>query len=136
MNNQNCKATRNQPTQIMGPPSKRKTKRRSRNWSSQLGFLFFSLLFLTLSIQRNNVNAETDDAVRFDPSSTVAPNTSTSPHSGLNITGEDRHAQREFSSFFINLLFLRFLLGSSWYLPCTTLFIYILSFAKEKKRKK
>jgi 5-methylcytosine-specific restriction endonuclease McrBC regulatory subunit McrC len=69
----------------MGPP----TKRRSRNWSSQLGFLFFSILFLTLSIQRNKVNAEFDDlnAALFDPSSTLAPNTS-STQFGLNITGK------------------------------------------------
>lgn len=75
----------------MGPPSKRKAKRRGRHWSTQLGFLFFSMLFLTLAIQRNNVNANTDDALHFDMSSTTtaAPNTSTTTHSGLNnITGE------------------------------------------------
>lgn len=74
----------------MGPPSKRKAKRRGRHWSTQLGFLFFSMLFLTLAIQRNNVYADTDDASHFDMSSTTtaAPNTSTTTHSGQNLTGE------------------------------------------------
>jgi hypothetical protein len=83
----------------MGPPTKRKTKRRSRNWSSQLGFLFFSILFLTLSIQRNKVYADVDDlsAALFDLSSTVAPNSS-STQFGLNITG--KRASKAFPSFF------------------------------------
>ncbi|KAL7044326.1 hypothetical protein ACKWTF_001882 [Chironomus riparius] len=39
----------------MGPPNKkRKSKRRRRNWSSELGFLFFAVLFLTL-IERNPI---------------------------------------------------------------------------------
>jgi hypothetical protein len=72
----------------MGPPSKRKTRRRSRNWSSQIGFLFFSLIFLTLSIQRNNVNADDDDlnAALIELSS-LAPNLS-STQFGQNLTGE------------------------------------------------
>lgn len=73
-------------TEIMGPPSKRKTKRRSRSWSSQLGFLFFSMLFLLLSTQRNIVNADTDDATD-DPLSTLSSNI-TSTNSGLNTNGE------------------------------------------------
>lgn len=69
----------------MGPPTKRKPNR--RRWSSQLGFLFFAVLFLTLSIQRNTVNADGEEAVSFDPSSTVAPNTSVTSVAP-NITGE------------------------------------------------
>lgn len=87
MNNQN---TRKQQEQNMGPPSKRKTKRQLiRNWSSQLGFLFFTTLFLTLFVHCIDVNADEDDAARFDPSSTSAPNNS-SNHFGLNITGKSQ----------------------------------------------
>lgn len=47
----------------MGPSkSRRRTKRRAHNWSTELGFLFFTILFLTLALQRNNVNADTDDS--------------------------------------------------------------------------
>jgi hypothetical protein len=79
----------------MGPPSKRKTKRRSRNWSSQLGFLFFSMLFLLLSVQRNNVNADTDDAEQFDPSSSIAPNTTSTPNGTVTGKGAEPHTRRK-----------------------------------------
>ncbi|CRK94180.1 CLUMA_CG007696, isoform A [Clunio marinus] len=70
----------------MGPPSKRKATR-SRNWSTHLGFLFFIMLFLSLSIQRISVNADTDEqsSEQYDPSSTAAINISVT-NNGLNIT--------------------------------------------------
>lgn len=71
----------------MGPPSKRKAKRRSRNWSTQLGFLFFTTLLLSLTVQRNIVNADAaEDAERLDSSSTAAPNTTTTTNGLNNLT--------------------------------------------------
>lgn len=72
----------------MGPPNKkRKSKRRRRNWSSELGFLFFAVLFLTL-IERNPIvyadyEETTHEKLEF-------PNAVTSNISILlaNITGE------------------------------------------------
>lgn len=73
---------------------KRQNRGRRRNWGSQLGFLFFTMLFLTLSTQiRNKVNADIDDSSRYDSLSSVAPNISSS-HFGLNFTGERDLASR------------------------------------------
>lgn len=71
----------------MEPPNKkRKSKKRRRNWSSELGFLFFAVLFLTL-IERNPIVyadfEETHEKLEF-------PNAVTSNISILlaNITGK------------------------------------------------
>lgn len=67
---------------------KRQSRGRRRNWGSQLGFLFFTMLFLTLTAtQRIKVNADNDDS-QYDASSlaSVAPNISS--HFGMNFTGE------------------------------------------------
>lgn len=78
------------------------------------------MLFLTLSIQHNNVNADDGDTSRFDPSSTVAPNTSTTTHFGLNITGEKAEMKALLSA------------------RCFPIFLEVLrfQFAKRKKRQR
>lgn len=48
------------------------------------------MLFLIVSIQSNNVNANEDDTGHSDPLPSLAPNTSAIPipHLGINITGK------------------------------------------------
>ncbi|KAG5675144.1 hypothetical protein PVAND_005072 [Polypedilum vanderplanki] len=61
----------------MGPPNKkRKTRRRRiRNWSTELGFLFCSMLFLTLTVERKN-SVYADSEEKMDLTNAVTSNIS------------------------------------------------------------
>lgn len=72
----------------MGPQTRKRKTRRRRNWNTELGFIFFSMLFLTLAVERKNIVTADSDDMQHEKMEFSNPVTSNISILLANITGK------------------------------------------------